>query len=322
MPELYHCIAAYNEEESIVDCLSSLNKQNHNLDLETIVCLNGCTDNTEKVVLMSQERFPRLNTRVIHSKKGKSNAQNAIVKSITEKDVPLVFVDADVTLDEDCIRILFEDMKDIGTLVIVGAWPIPIKPENLTLWEKFLYKILHMRAFYPEAEISVHDVSAYKYYAHVRPQPNMSPECEIRSKIYFHGRTFMMKNASFFYLPEDVNTADDTFIPNFVHTTYGPGTIRTRFDAVAYYKPYLSLRDHYKAYRRIFWDLDNIDKKEEFIESRKMEETKINWKHIFSQGPIVTLEFITYIAIAFGEEAIYNLLPKKTLSEVWQYDKK
>jgi hypothetical protein len=290
--------------------------------LETIVCLNGCTDDTERAVLESRDRFPRLNIRIIHSEKGKAYAQNALVRSVTESDIPLVFVDADVTLDEDCTRILFEDMKEIEKLVVVGAWPVPKKPDNLTLWENFLYRILHMRAFYPEAEVSVNDVSAYKDYARERPQPTMSPESEMRSKIYFHGRTFMIRNSSFFYLPEDVNTADDTFLPNYIHTHYGSGTIRTRFDAIAYYKPYLSLRDHYKAYRRVFWDLDNIDKKEEFKESRKMEKTKINWKHIFSQGPLVTLEFITYVSIAFGEEAIYRLLPKKTLSEIWQYDKK
>ena len=322
MPDLYYCIAAYNEKNNIVDCLSSLNQQSHNLDLETIVCLNGCTDDTERAVLMSQERFPRLNTRIIHSKKGKAYAQNALVKSVTKDDVPLVFVDADVTLDADCIKILFEDMKEIEKLVVVGAWPVPMKPDNLTMWETFLYRILHMRAFYPKAEISVNDVSAYKDYARERPQPTMDPKSEMRSKVYFHGRTFMMRNSSFFYLPEDVNTADDTFLPNFIHTRYGPGTIRTRFDAIAYYKPYLSLRDHYKMYRRVFCDLDNIDKKEEFRESRKMEETRINWKHILSQGPLITLEFMTYVSIAFGEEAIYRLLPKKTLSEVWQYDKK
>ena len=322
MPDLYYCIAAYNEENNIVDCLSSLNQQNHNLDLETIVCLNGCTDDTEGAVLMSREKFPRLNTRIIHSNKGKTYAQNALVKSATEKDIPLVFVDADVTLDRDCIRILFEEMKEIEKLVVVGAWPVPKRPDNLTMWENFLYRILHMRAFYPEAEISVNDVSVYKDYARERPQPTMSPESEMRSKIYFHGRTFMIRNSSFFYLPEDVNTADDTFLPNFIHTHYGPGTIRTRFDAIAYYKPYLSLMDHYKTYRRVFWDLKNIDQKGEFRESRNMEKTRLNWKYIFSQGLRVTLEFITYSSIVFGEKAIYNLLPKKSLSAVWQYDKK
>lgn len=322
MPDLYYCIAAYNEEDNILGCLSSLNQQNHNLDLKTIVCLNGCTDYTERKLVMSKERFPRLNLRVIHSKKGKAYAQNAIVRSLTENDVPLFFLDADVELDRDCTKILFEDLKKIEKLVLVGAWPVPKMVVNLTGWESFLYRILHMRAFYPEAEISVNDVSAYKEYVHAYPQPTMRPESEMLSKIYFHGRAFIMKNASVFNLPEDVNTADDTFLPNFIHTVYGPGTIRTRFDAVAYYKPYTSLRDHYKAYRRVFWDLGNIDQKGEFKESRMMEKTRLNWKYILSQGPLPTLEFLTYAAIAYGEEIVYNLLPKKTLSEVWQYNKK
>ena len=320
--KLYYCVPAYNEENSLPACLDSLAGQDIELDLETIVCLNGCTDNTEEKVEEAKEKHPRLNIRTIHSKKGKAYAQNAIVKSIKEKDVPLVFVDGDVILGKDCTRILFEDMLAIERLLVVGAWPMPLRPNRPTLWENFLYRVLHMRAFYPEAEISVNDVSTYKNYAHEKPQTTVSPEAEMHSKIYFHGRTFMMRNAGFFYLPENVNTADDTFLPNFIHTTYGPGTIRIRFDAITYYKPYLSLRDHYKAYRRIFWDLDNIDKKIEFRESRRMEETKINWRYIFSKGPLVSLEFITYMAIANGEETLYNLLPKKTLSEVWHYNGK
>ena len=95
IPELYYCIPAYNEEKNIVDCLSSLDRQNIDLNLETIVCLNGCTDETERAISQAGEKFPRLNTKVIHSKKGKSYAQNAIVKNIERNDIPLVFVDAD-----------------------------------------------------------------------------------------------------------------------------------------------------------------------------------------------------------------------------------
>jgi glycosyltransferase involved in cell wall biosynthesis len=43
-PDLYYCIAAYNEEDHIEDCLDSLVHQDFGGNLETIVCLNGCTD--------------------------------------------------------------------------------------------------------------------------------------------------------------------------------------------------------------------------------------------------------------------------------------
>ena len=149
-----------------------------------------------------------------------------------------------------------------------------------------------------------------------------TPEFEIKSKIYFHGRAFMMRNANFFEMPEDSNVADDTYLPNMIHTKFGPGTIRTRFDAFAYYKPYTSLRDHYRAYRRVFWDLDNIDKRPEFRVSRRMEETRLDWKFILSQGPEITAKFFAYSAIVLGERALYQLLLKRSLSEVWTYEKK
>jgi len=226
-------------------------------------------------------------------------------------------------LDEKCIEILLDDMMSIDELIVVGAWPMPKKPDNSSHWENLLYRILHIRSFYPEAEISVNDVSAYKSYAYTKLQTTVSPEFEVHSRIYFHGRTFMMRNTDFFYLPEDANTTDDTFLPNFIHTKYGPGTIRTRFDALTYYEPYLSLKDHYKAHRRAFWDLENIDKRGEFKESRKKEETRLDWDHIFSKGSPVIFEFLAYTGISFTEEKIiYGIFPKKSTSEVWNYNKK
>jgi glycosyltransferase involved in cell wall biosynthesis len=322
MTDLYYCIAAYNEQNNIGNCLESLNQQTVDANIETIVCLNGCTDRTEEIVALSKSKFPELNIKTIHSEKGKSFAQNAIIQSVNERDSPLMFVDADVTLEKNCAQILLDDIVSIPGLIVAGAWPVPREVDDASLWEKFLFKVLHMRAFYPEAEVSVHDVSEYKSYAFEHPQTTMSPEKEIKSKIYFHGRTFMMKNADFFHIPEDTNCADDTFLPNFIHTTYGPGSIRIRFDAITRYKPYLSLKEHYNLYRRVFWDLDNIDTQKRFSQSRRMEDTKMDWKYIFSKGPVVSIKFGIYKAITYGEELVYRLLPKKTLSEVWQYEKK
>jgi len=322
LPDLYYGIVAYNEEDNILSCLESLDSQTINARIETLVCTNGCVDRTEERILEGIKRYPRLHINPLRSRKGKAFAQNEIARSAVNRDVPMTFIDADVVLDKKCIEILYDDMTNIDRLIVVGAWPVPARPEVMSSWEKFLYMVLHARAFYPEAEVSVNDVSAYKSYAYESPQSTVSPEFESRSRIYFHGRTFMMRNVGFFYLPEDENTADDTFIPNFIHTNYGPGTIRIRFDAISYYKPYLSLRKHFKAYRRIFWDLDNMDKKEEFRGSREMEKTHLDWNYIFSKGPLIALDFLAYAAISFGEKSLYDLLPKKSIAEVWQYEKK
>jgi glycosyltransferase involved in cell wall biosynthesis len=320
--KLYCGIPAYNEEENLSDCLRSLAEQDINLDLETIVCLNGCIDDTEKVAEEARKRHPKLNIRIIHSEKGISYAQNAIVRSIQNRDAPLVLVDSDVTLDRKCVSVLYQEMARLDQLIVVGGWPVPHQPNKMSLWERFLYETLHVRAFYPESEVSTNDVSRFKNYVEDHPQSRVDPSFERRSKIYFHGRIFMMRNADLFEMPEDKDVADDTYLPNMIHSKHGPGTIRTRFDALAFYKPYLSLRDHYRAYRRVFWDLDNIDKREEFRESRRMDETQLDWKFILSNDPTVALRFMVYAAVVFGEKSLYRLLPKKSLSEVWEYHAK
>jgi glycosyltransferase involved in cell wall biosynthesis len=321
--KLYYGIPAYNEEENLPECLRSLAEQDIELDLETIVCLNGCTDNTERIIDEAREKHPRLNIRTVHSEKGISYAHNTIARSVDNREVPLVFVDADVTLDRRCIGILYEEMARLDRLIVVGGWPIPQKPEKMSSWEKFLYEILHVRAFYPESEISQHDVSEFKNYVRENPQPSAESDFEIRSKIYFHGRTFMMRNVDFFEMPEDKDITDDTYLPNTIHTKYGPGTIRTRFDALVYYKPYLSLREHFRTYRRVFLDKLQLDQRfKEFGESRFYEETKLDWKFIFSQDSAIAMQFLVYSLIKNSEEIAYRLLPKDKVSNVWNYDKK
>ncbi len=51
----------------------------------------------------------------------------------------------------------------------------------------------------------------------------------------------MLRNKGVFDMPGNENLADDSFLPNMIHTRYGPGSSRTRYDAIAYYEPYLSL---------------------------------------------------------------------------------
>jgi glycosyltransferase involved in cell wall biosynthesis len=322
LPDIYYGIAAYNEENNILDCLASLDAQTVDARVETLICLNGCTDNTLERTLEGQRRYPGLHVTLLHSKKAKTFAQNAIASAATNREVPITFIDCDVTLEPKCVDILIKDISTIDTLIVAGAWPVPLKQGKLTPWQQFMFDTLHARAFYPRAEVAVNDVSAYKSFAHAWPQPTLAPESEVRSKIYFHGRTFMMRNANYFFLPTDVNVTDDTYIPNSIHTKYGPGTIRTRFDAIAYYKPYLSLREHFRTYRRIFLDLETIDRSEQFVTSRMMEKTRLDWEYIRSEGWPVLKNFLAYTAISQIEGALFRTLEKKKPSDLWVYEHK
>jgi len=322
-PNLYYCIAAYNEEDNIGKCLDSLVEQEFVGDLETIICLNGCTDKTQSKVEEAKQKYSQLNISAIHSAKGLAFAQNAIVDYVRNRNVPLLFADADVTLDTKCVDILYDELRRVEQLIVVGSWPVPEKPVNMNLWEKFLFHTLHVRAHYPESEVSVHDVSAFKSFVKDNLQPAVSEEFETRSKTYFHGRAFMVRNADFFNIPPRADVCDDTYMPNLIHTEYGPGTIRTRYDALSFYKPYLSLREHFKIYRRIFLDLRHLDRtNEQFKSSREMEQTKLDWQHIFSQGVPTILKFVAYATITGCEDLCYRVLPKKGLADMWLYKKK
>ncbi|MBN1275311.1 hypothetical protein JXA12_03385 [Candidatus Woesearchaeota archaeon] len=133
----------------------------------------------------------------------------------------------------------------------------------------------------------------------------------------------MIRNKDLYEIPAQKDVCDDTFMPNFIHTKYGPGTIRTRYDAMAFYQPYISLREHFKIYRRIFLDLRHLDEtKKEFKTTREMERTKIDWDYVFKQKPKVIADFLLYKSITGIEDISYRLLPKKGISDMWVYKKK
>jgi hypothetical protein len=52
-----------------------------------------------------------------------------------------------------------------------------------------------------------------------------------------------------------------------------------------------------------------------------MEKTKFDWDFICSQGVSVTLNFLAYSLITNAEECFYKVLPKKSISEIWQKEK-
>ena len=320
MADLYYGIAAWNEENRIGKCLESLAVQDiDGAEIETIVCLNGCNDRTGEIVLASQKRYPHLNMKIAHSKKGKVFAQNEIVRQISEDRKPVAFVDADVHLDPSAISILYQELERLNDLKAVGGWPIPYRPSGLSLWESFLYEVLHARALFPQVEVSVHDVSDYKPFVNTSPQPAVSFDFERRAKIYFHGRLFMLRNKAIFGMPEDDNVADDSFLPNMINTLYGHGSIRTRYDALAYYEPYLSLGDHFMTYRRVYAQLRYLDDKfGEFAEARKMEQTRLDWDYIQSLGTTNMLRFIAYSLIRKSEQTAYRFLSEKSAAELWK----
>ena len=121
-------IPTYNEEDVILDCLTSLSKQSVR-DFEIIVVDDGSTDLTVKSLEEVKENLD-LKIKIIHGKhEGAGAARNLGVKN--SKGEILVFVDADMTFERHFLKMLVKpiiDGKTKGTFSkdeLVSNWDKP-----------------------------------------------------------------------------------------------------------------------------------------------------------------------------------------------------
>jgi len=242
--KLFFAIPVYNEENNLMNCIKSLSKDTSSLNysLKTFVCLNGCTDNSEKIALGLQRKYPQLNMTILKSKKGKLNAQEKIVKNINSKEDYIIFLDSDIEIKKGCIRKLISELNKHKQIMIVGAFPIAKSYRGKNLGKKIISQVLNIRSKHPAWEKSKYDVSDYHPYASSDPQyKNTSKTHETQSKIFFHGRMFALKSKMIWEKPPKKSeiVGDDTFLSDNTLYKYGKSSIRNRYDAVVYYKPYL-----------------------------------------------------------------------------------
>lgn len=314
-------IAIYNEENTIINCLKQLIKSVNDFQVHFYFCLNGCTDHSYENILQWMKKYKTDEYSILRSLKGKTLAQKIILNEIKkdghEKE-PVLFLDADVLVEEKCIQKLYEELFRVERLLAVGALTVPDG-----IRKGLFFHILNIRNLFPESEVSLYDVTAYKWYAYHYPQPETNPAWEIRSKIYFHGRCFMLKRAELFVLPNDERVFDDTYLPNWLHYHYGPGVIRTIYSARVHYKAYENLFEHWKTYWRIYNDKAYLDAQYPcFRISRKMETTVLDKEYIQSLSSREQFYFLLYNCIVKAEMLSYHLLPFVDARRIWRYKKK
>lgn len=104
MKKISVVIPAYNEEDVVIDCLSSLDKQTHT-NFEVIIVDDGSTDNTPKLIKKyKSDRYKLVIIKQNH--KGPGAGRNLGTKKATGGI--LVFVDVDMVFDKDFLKILVE----------------------------------------------------------------------------------------------------------------------------------------------------------------------------------------------------------------------
>ena len=125
MPKISIVIPAYNEENTILDCLQSLLSQTEK-SFEVIVVDDGSTDNTKKI--LQDIKFKQFSLLVVEGKhKGAGFARNKGAK--LSKGKVLVFLDADMTFDKKFLKKLTAPILSGKSN---GTWS---KNEYVSNWE-------------------------------------------------------------------------------------------------------------------------------------------------------------------------------------------
>jgi len=324
----YIAIPAYNEEKAIGVCLDAIYQAAQfaisKFKLRaTYICLNGCTDNTEAVIKNKKQEIPALNIQLLQSAKGMNRAIGKIIESLPNKSCPIIQIDADTVVDQKAFFILLTEFTKHPILQIVGGYPRAYYYQGKNLYKKFLSNVLDIRSRWPLSQIATNDVSNIHKIADLDSQPNIPLEFEKRSKIYFHGRFYALRNQKVWDVPAE-QIGDDTYLTLSVYKRFGPNSIRIRYDAICYYRPTTSLIQHWKIYKRIHYDIKtlfNLPVFQEMQNFKSLEKTKLNWSYINTLPIKIRLFFICYTIIKFIENILFKIFPKYS-EKLWVYDEK
>lgn len=142
LPPITILIAAYNEENNIVDTLESIKKQEYDGVVEVIVCNDGSTDKTSELV----KDFIRKNNngigfdfKIIDIEKnvGKSQAlNNGLIKSVYDI---IITVDADTTLHSNSLKSIVTTLENRDKNTVAVAGTILVNNANKNLMTKIQY---------------------------------------------------------------------------------------------------------------------------------------------------------------------------------------
>ncbi len=312
-------IAAYNEENNILNTLksveSSLVKIN-NLSSYILVCVNGCTDKTKEIV----EKYAKKSNvyvKVIESKRGKLKAHKKIIEE--SKEGYILFLDADVIVSTDTLKKLINELDKRPLIQVVSAYPYTKDPKNAKLYQRILYPLLNLKRIYPQIEMAREDVKNY--------HPFASNSYELKSRVYFHGRCFIIRNKKVYHFPKQGTgiRGDDTYLSFYILKNYAPGSIRVLFDAPVYSNPNLSVRGYLREWLRIRKDVDLIYQNYRSFEPlRKITSMKLNWRFVLRELPFrFKLYGFFYYFLKKFETIVYNLKRKSIfIDNIWQYENK
>jgi len=147
-------IPVKNEENTISSTLKALDRAIRYLDkrvpIETIVCLNGTTDNTQAIIENRKNRAfcKRLNLSIVRSRAGKLLAERKIAR-VRKLHGFILYCDADTIIDKRAVKELYSSICKNDELRVACAKVLPIFNKPLNNFQKIMKAYYEMRYLLP-----------------------------------------------------------------------------------------------------------------------------------------------------------------------------
>src|SRR5450759_2868517 len=246
-----------NEAANIGRFLSSLVLATAHLpdgtEVELVLCLNGSTDNTERVVLGLRGALESAGLRVtiLRSSEGKVAAQGQIARHRTFSG-PICFLDADTVLDEFCLAALWHALNSNSSLRVAYAKVVPLfglEPSAIQRLQMMHYRIrdlVYVRRYFHGRAFIVRSWDLPDYTTDDWQTELQRRLCTDRRYLGFH--------------LERGPQIDDVFLSRYIIHQFGRDSVREVREATVSFAPPSSIRDFYAGHRRLWLEIFRLDK--------------------------------------------------------------
>jgi glycosyltransferase involved in cell wall biosynthesis len=129
-------VATYQGAQRINFTLNSLAQQTFT-DFETIVVIDGSTDETEKIVEQNKKSLHHLRV-VVQKNKGRAGARNAGASKASANAI--VFFDDDIEIPPTTLALYFDVFKNGKDLIVGGLYPIQKDRNDFFYYADYLSK--------------------------------------------------------------------------------------------------------------------------------------------------------------------------------------
>ncbi|MEM3245618.1 MAG: glycosyltransferase [Candidatus Micrarchaeaceae archaeon] len=286
-------IPVYNEEKNINTVfltLYSAIKYAKIKKWKIYFALHKSTDNSLMILEHLKARFPRNITVLNVNHLNKTASQKAAIKEIKNNGI-IIFVDCDVKLDKRALIPIIRKFKNDERVIMLGGRVIPYKPKKMGFFKSVMFYSLNMTNLYSKILI-----------------PKYGSINSDGSKNFFHGRFFALRSKSY-WIFTDERFPDDVIFIDMIYQKFGiDGTFCNLANSKCYYKPYLSLREHYISHLRNYFLLKNLYLVHPNLRKFSyLYENNFNYKYLFKLPKRILGFFLIWSFISSIESALYYL---------------